>query len=1252
MSLFTKLCVSQRFVLNVAVRQLKIMPSAWRCLHHVVIILLFGLSLNHQVQACSLQFTSPARGSSVSTAQIGVSGTGSGNANSGDQGQVTAYINGTPFFSQSGTFTTLINFLGSGAASVNLQKGANTLSVSGSVNGCSASDSMVVYYQPAPPTEQKNAGKPEVCNGTNPVNDATGNKFQQELDYQGGGDFPLQFIRYYNSAYSDVRALGKSWRHNYERELYFNSTKTNAYIIRPNGKAYRFTKSGGIWASDADINDRFTAITNAGGSITGWSLFKSEDKSFEYYDANGRLITLVNRGGMTQDISYDAGGRLSSVTDRSSQRALIFSYDSKNRLATLTDPIGDIYTYSYDTVGRLAQVTPPDEVPGNPGRQYLYNEQVNTSNTNLPYALTGILDENGSRYATYRYDTQGRGIATEHADGNDLHQLAYNADGSTTITDALGQQRTFLHQTVLGFKHSVGQSQPAGAGCAASASNISYDANGNIASRTDFNGNLSCYAYDLSRNLQTVRVEGLAAGSGCPADLAAYTPSGSQRKVTTQWHTTYRLPIQIEQANQHSTFSYDNNGNLLAKTVTDTASQQSRSWTYSYNNLGQVLTGDGPRADINDVTTYTYYNDTTATHHPGDLHTVSNALGHTTTFTDYDANGRLLSLTDPNGLVIGFAYDPRGRLTHKTIDGHTTAYDYDPVGDLIKVTRPSGVFYSFTYDAAHRLTDITDALNGKIHYTLDAMGNRIQEVIKDADGNIVKTHSHVYDALNRLAQDIGAYSQTTQYQYDPNGNLTQVTDAAGHTTQQQYDTLDRLIRSTDALNGQTDYDYDALDRLLQVTDANNHSTQYSYNGLGDLLQLDSPNTGVTQYAYDSAGNLSQKTDARGSVAAYQHDALNRITLVNYPDDTLNIHYIYDSHDAGQNGIGRLVSVSDAAGETQYTYDLRGNLLTHKTVLDAKNYLTRYAYNADNSITQTYYPSGRQIDFHYDPSGQVDALTTQQGETTQILADTIRYLPFGSTKRLSLGNGLSETQQYDRDYRPIERGLGMLVNHGYGYDPTGNIATITDLNNAANNKTFSYDALSRLTTAQDANRQLAYGLDATGNRQALATNAQVDDYMYALGSDRLLSVASKQFGYDENGHVIADSRFQYRYGDHNRLTNVLSNGATMAEYTYNALGQRVKKATSATSTHYHYNQDGQLIAETDTNGHTQKEYLYLNDRLIALATPAADPDQDGIIDSQDNCRAVANPDQRDTDSDGFGNGCERILIIMALSIRAI
>ena len=35
----------------------------------------------------------------------------------------------------------------------------------------------------------------------------------------------------------------------------------------------------------------------------------------------------------------------------------------------------------------------------------------------------------------------------------------------------------------------------------------------------------------------------------------------------------------------------------------------------------------------------------------------------------------------------------------------------------------------------------------------------------------------------------------------------------------------------------------------------------------------------------------------------------------------------------------------------------------------------------------------------------------------------------------------------------------------------------------------------------------------------------------------------------------------------------------------------------------------------------------------------DSDGDGVSDGADNCTLVANPDQRDTDADGFGNACD-------------
>lgn len=44
-------------------------------------------------------------------------------------------------------------------------------------------------------------------------------------------------------------------------------------------------------------------------------------------------------------------------------------------------------------------------------------------------------------------------------------------------------------------------------------------------------------------------------------------------------------------------------------------------------------------------------------------------------------------------------------------------------------------------------------------------------------------------------------------------------------------------------------------------------------------------------------------------------------------------------------------------------------------------------------------------------------------------------------------------------------------------------------------------------------------------------------------------------------------------------------------------------------------------------------------LLAVPALAQDEDGDGVTDATDNCTVVANPDQRDTDIDGYGNACD-------------
>jgi len=65
-------------------------------------------------------------------------------------------------------------------------------------------------------------------------------------------------------------------------------------------------------------------------------------------------------------------------------------------------------------------------------------------------------------------------------------------------------------------------------------------------------------------------------------------------------------------------------------------------------------------------------------------------MGHVTEFTAYNADGRPLSLIDPNGLVTTFSYDVRRGRRNNSIGGESTAYTTGAAGLLTRVTFPDG----------------------------------------------------------------------------------------------------------------------------------------------------------------------------------------------------------------------------------------------------------------------------------------------------------------------------------------------------------------------------------------------------------------------------------------------------------------------------------------------------------------------------------------------------------------------------------
>jgi RHS repeat-associated protein len=178
-----------------------------------------------------------------------------------------------------------------------------------------------------------------------------------------------------------------------------------------------------------------------------------------------------------------------------------------------------------------------------------------------------------------------------------------------------------------------------------------------------------------------------------------------------------------------------------------------------------------------------------------------------------------------------------------------------------------------------------------------------------------------------------------------------------------------------------------------------------------------------------------------------------------------------------------------------------------------------------------------------------------------------------------------------------------MNYAYTYDKMDNIKT---RNTQAGNYAYNYDNLYRLNEVKkDTAQTEAYTYDQVGNR--LTSAATTGNWTYDANNE-LLSLpgvngqsSPATYQYDANGNTIQKSvngQIQnYVYNADNRLIEVKDAGNnTIAKYTYDPFGRRIKKSVSpagggqGVETYYLYSDEG-LIGEYDSAGTEIKTYGY-------------------------------------------------------------
>ena len=395
-------------------------------------------------------------------------------------------------------------------------------------------------------------------------------------------------------------------------------------------------------------------------------------------------------------------------------------------------------------------------------------------------------------------------------------------------------------------------------------------------------------------------------------------------------------------------------------------------------------------------------------------------------------------------------------------------------------------------------------------------------------------------------------------------------DPAGKMRQTWADAFGRLIEvdepdpSTGSLTSgspaSTCYKYDLLGNLIEV-DQGAQSRTFAYDALSRLTSETTPEAGIVNYYYTTSGGtlcagdpkaLCRATDARGITTTLTYDAENRLTSKSYSNGEPTVNYYYDQTSYFgpiTNGKGRRTGMSDASGQSAWSYDANGNLASVVRSTAGQTKTVSYTYSYNGMLQSITYPSGLQVQYGYDAAGRpISAQCISTACSNVFFVDNATYAPQGALASVVLGcgswppcaGGVVASSSYNNRLQPasaVDRnGSTSLLSYTYSFlnggMNNGNVISVTNNLVTGRGQSYTYDFLNRLATAQS---QAMTGSDCWGqsyfyDRYAnLMAISVTKCYAPALnlgiyGTNNQVS----GFGYDASGHVLNDGKMAYTW----------------------------------------------------------------------------------------------------------------------------
>ncbi len=368
-------------------------------------------------------------------------------------------------------------------------------------------------------------------NTCHPINIPTGNKYFFIEDFADSNISPLRWSLHFNS-----HQRPRLWSTPYDHQLVIADNLIG--VKRGDGKIINFTVTNNAFFAPSQRIEALSFDDNM-------YVLRLADNTIETYNVSGQLQSIQYPSGITHHVKYSSSGNTITVS-RLNESLVLDLLDGNVVKAMLPDNSEINYTWDISgDINNLIQV----EYADNTTRTYLYE------NTSFPHYVTGIIDENGNRISSVEYDAQGRAISSEVGEPNsgiERTEIDYHDDGSRTLTNALGKQTTYHFTEFNGeYKMTQVEGHPS-ANCASANQAYTYDANGFMASKTDWKGNVTTYINN-DRGLEVSRTE--ASGTS------------EARTTLTEWHPNFNLRTKITEPERETVFTYDIEGRLTSQEV-------------------------------------------------------------------------------------------------------------------------------------------------------------------------------------------------------------------------------------------------------------------------------------------------------------------------------------------------------------------------------------------------------------------------------------------------------------------------------------------------------------------------------------------------------------------------------------------------------------------------------------------------------------------------------------------------------------